>query len=326
MPQPTPTTQATENRVLQKPYRPSRNFWQSDLLLQHLVSTRFPAKGVAYMEEKWTRLGEQAATHMDALSQLADKNPPQLIKRDQWGETLNEIRFHPAYYRLTQIAVASEMFRVKWEPELRSHFTQERHRLGFVSGFLFNMSEGGLPCPLCMTDGAARLIDRYCEANDRDRLLRHIYTSSAEDLYTGAMFLTEKRGGSDVGANIVSATPIEGNYYALNGEKWFCSNANAEIIFVLARTNPRVAGTRGLSIFLVEKQKPDGSKNKMEIARLKDKLGVRSMASAECILQDTWGKLIGKEGEGFKLMADMINLSHLYNAIASLSEMRRGLI
>lgn len=278
------------------------------------------------MEEKWDRLGQQAALHMDALSQLADKNPPQLIKRDQWGESLDEIRFHPAYHRLTEIAVASEMFRVKWEPELRSRFSRERHRLGFVSDFLFNMSEGGLPCPLCMTDGAARLIDRYCEAEDRDRLLRHIYTSSAEDLYTGAMFLTEKQGGSDVGANLVTATHLEGKFYALNGEKWFCSNANAEIIFVLARTNPQIAGTRGLSIFLVEKQKPDGSKNKMEIVRLKDKLGVRSMASAECLLQDTWGKLIGKEGEGFTLMADMINLSRLYNAIASLSEMRRGLI
>lgn len=63
----------------------------------------------------------------------------------------------------------------------------------------------------------------------------------------------------------------------------------------------------------------------MEVVRLKDKLGVRSMASAECILQDTVGKLVGKEGEGFKLMADMINLSRLYNALASLSEMRRGL-
>lgn len=185
------------------------------------------------------------------------------------------------------------------------------------------MSEGGLPCPLCMTDGAARLIDCYCEPENRERLLHHIYTDSADELYTGAMFLTEKAGGSDVGANLVTATHLEGKYYALNGEKWFCSNANAEIIFVLARTNPEVQGTRGLSIFLVEKNKPDGTKNTMEVVRLKDKLGVRSMASAECILQDLLGKLVGKEGEGFKLMADMINLSRLYNALVSLSEMRR---
>jgi acyl-CoA dehydrogenase len=177
-----------------------------------------------------------------------------------------------------------------------------------------------------MTDGAARLIDRYCAPEDRDRLLPHIYTTDAEALYTGAMFLTEKSGGSDVGANLVSATQLEGAYWALNGEKWFCSNANAEVIFVLARTNAEVPGTRGLSIFLVEKTRPDGSPNPMEVVRLKDKLGVRSMASAECLLQDTWGKLVGREGEGFKIMSDMINLSRLYNAVASLSELRRGLI
>lgn len=320
------STNHPRNKVLRKPYQPGINFWESDLILQHFAARYFSKEGIDYMRPKWVQLGKEAATGMDALSHLADKNPPVLIKRDQWGETINKIEFHPAYATLTEIAVASEMFRVKWEPNLRSRFQQERHSLGFVSDFLFNMSEGGLPCPLCMTDGAARLIDRYCEPRDRDRLLPHIYTSSAEDLYTGAMFLTEKRGGSDVGANLVSATQVEGKYYALNGEKWFCSNASAEIIFVLARARPDVEGTRGLSIFLVEKHRPDGSKNTMEIVRLKDKLGVRSMASAECLLQDTWGKLIGEEGEGFKIMTDMINLSRLYNAIASLSEMRRGLI
>jgi len=50
------------------------------------------------------------------------------------------------------------------------------------------------------------------------------------------------------------------------------------------------------------------------------------MASAECILTDTVGKLVGKEGEGFYIMTDMINLSRLYNSIAATSFMRRALI
>lgn len=204
---PNPTA---DNKVLQKEYRPSRNFWLSDTILQHFTNKTFSTEGLAYMNPKWQTLGKEAATVMDELSQLADKNPPELLKRNQWGETINEIRFHPAYESLKQIAVSSEMFRVKWEPRLRDRFRRERHRLGFVSDFIFNMSEGGLPCPLCMTDGAARLIDRYCEPEDRERLLPHIYTEAAEDLYTGAMFLTEKRGGSDVGANLVSAQHIEG--------------------------------------------------------------------------------------------------------------------
>jgi acyl-CoA dehydrogenase len=176
-----------------------------------------------------------------------------------------------------------------------------------------------------MTDGVARLLDRYADEEDQARLLPHIYTDQLEALYTGAMFLTEKAGGSDVGANLVRAEQIEGNMYRLNGEKWFCSNANAELIFALARTNEDVPGTRGLSIFLIEKYLPDGSRNAMDFIRLKDKLGVRSMASAEIVLTDTIGKRVGEEGQGFKIMADMVNLSRIYNATASIAFMRRAL-
>ena len=320
------TASHPQNRVLQASYQASENFFHSDLILKHFLQTQLSNSGYAYMEDKWIRLGHQLAYEMDTLSQLADKHGPELVKRDAWGNTMNEIRFHPSYQRLMEIAVESEMFRVKWHPELREQFGRESHRLGFGSAFLYAMGEGGIPCPLCMTDGVARLIDRYAESDDQERLMPHIYTNKAEELFTGAMFLTEKAGGSDVGANLVSATRISSNYYHLNGEKWFCSNANAEIIFALARTNPEIRGTRGLSIFLVEKQKPDGGKNEMDVVRLKDKLGVRSMASAECILIDTWGKRIGEEGMGFKIMADMVNLSRLYNASAALSFMRRALI
>ncbi|MCU0446940.1 MAG: acyl-CoA dehydrogenase family protein [Microscillaceae bacterium] len=320
------TSQHPQNRVLANDYTPSQNFWESDAILRHFLQKNISAEAYTYMLDKWQKLGKAAAGRMNELSQLADKKTPELVKRNYWGETLNEIQFHPAYWELIKIAVESEMFRVKWKPSLRQKFQKELHRLGFASDFLYSMAEGGVPCPLCMTDGVARLIDRYGEADDQQRLLAHIFTDQAQDLFTGAMFLTEKAGGSDVGANLVSASPIEGKYYLLNGEKWFCSNANANIIFALARTNPEIKGTKGLSIFLIEKQKPDGTKNPIEIVRLKDKLGVRSMASAECILTDTWGKLVGEEGEGFKIMTDMINLSRLYNAVGSVSGMRRALV
>lgn len=323
---PKTTEKHPQNRVVSTDYKASRNFFESDLMLKHFLQKFLSSQAWEYMFGKWQKLGKQAACDMDLLSQLADKNPPELVKRNFFGETINEIRFHPAYHMLMQIAIDSEMFKVKWQPDLRQKFQTELHKLGFTSFFIFGMSEGGIPCPLCMTDGVARLIDKFAKDEDKQRLLPHIFTTQLEDLYTGAMFLTEKAGGSDVGANLVSATHWKDDYYLLNGEKWFCSNANAEIIFALARTNPEIKGTKGLSIFLVEKQKPDGSPNTMEIVRLKDKLGVRSMASAECIFTDTVGKLIGKEGEGFKIMTEMINLSRLYNAVGSLSEMRRALI
>jgi acyl-CoA dehydrogenase len=315
-----------QNKVLQSGNKVSNNFFSSDRVLQHYLKKNLSASGRQYMQPQWQQTGIDAAGHMNEWSLLADKFSPELIKRNHLGETINEIRFHPAYDELLKVAVASEMFRVKWEPSLRKQFDAEKHRLGFVSGYLYAMSECGQYCPLCMTDGVARLIDIFCDQEDKQRLLPHIYTSTVNDLYTGAMFLTEKKGGSDVGANIVSAAKINDKLYHLHGEKWFCSNANAEIIFVLARTDENIPGTKGLSIFMAEKYLPSGEKNPMDIIRLKDKLGVRSMASAEIMLTDTVGKLVGEEFEGFKVMTEMINLSRLYNSVAALSCSRRAAI
>lgn len=315
-----------KNKVLQDGYRKSENFYTSDKILQHYLKKNCSEDGLNYMSEKLIKLGEQAATQMDKLSMLADKNGPTLHKRNALGEEKNEIEFHPAYEALKKIAVESEMFRVKWHPELKEKFQKERHRLGFAVGYIFTMVEAGLFCPLCMTDGVARIVNLYAEPGDKEHLLEGIATNEVENLLTGAMFLTEKAGGSDVGANLVSATHDFDQYYTLNGEKWFCSNANAELILALARTNLEVKGTKGLSIFLIEKQRADGSPNYKNMVRLKDKIGVRSMASAEIVLEDTQGKLLGKEGDGFKIMSQMINLSRLYNSVTASGIIRRVLI
>jgi alkylation response protein AidB-like acyl-CoA dehydrogenase len=317
---------AEKNKVLDENFHASNNFYQSDKIFRNYLKNNVSSQGFAYMQDKLERVGKEAAGKMNELSLTADKSGPELIKRNFLGINIDEIRFHPAYWDLMKIAVKSEMFRVKWEPGLTSKFNAEKQRLGFASGYLFAMSESGQYCPLCMTDGVARLIDIFCEDADKDRLLPHIYTTNADEFYTGAMFLTEKTGGSDVGANITTATPLDDKTYLLNGEKWFCSNANAELIFALARTDEDIKGTKGLSIFLIEKKLPSGEKNPMEVIRLKDKLGVRSMASAECIMNNTHGKLVGKEFEGFKVMVEMINLSRLYNSVAALSNSRRALI
>ncbi len=316
-----------QNIVLEKNYRVSKNFFRSDKILSNFLTENISPDGFAQMHPKLIELGGEAAGKMNDLSLAADKKGPELIKRNFLGETMNEISFHPAYWELMDIAVKSDMFRVKWEPGNKKKFKMELHRLGFSAGYLFALSECGQFCPLCMTDGVARLIDIFCTEEDKNRLLPHIYTEKVSEFFTGAMYLTEKTGGSDVGANITLADPTsEKNIYTLTGEKWFCSNANADLIFALARTDENCKGTKGLSIFLVEKFLPDGKKNPIDIIRLKEKLGVRSMASAECMLEETTGKLVGNEFEGFKVMVEMINLSRLYNSVGALSSSRRALI
>lgn len=314
------------NQVLESGNKKSSNFWKSDSFLRNILKNRLKSSNFEYLESLANKTGELAATVMDELSLAADQNGPKLRKRNRLGENIDQIDFHPAYWQLMQIAVDSQMMRLKWEPELRAKFHGNRHQMGFALGYLFAMAESGQYCPLCMTDGVAHLLDRFASPEDQARLLPHISTSDPKDFFTGAMFLTEKSGGSDVGANLVAAKKLEGGNFALFGEKWFCSNVNADIIFALARTNPELKGTKGLSLFLVEKQLPSGEKNPLNIVRLKEKLGTRSMASGECLLEGTVGKMVGEEFQGFYVMAEMINLSRMYNSVAALAGGKRALI
>ena len=314
-----------ENHVLGKEAVFSSNFYESDKILKNYLERAVLTESLDYMNDKLEALGMKAASLMDVLSQDADKYGPKLSKRTPYGEDIDRIDFHPSYWLLLEIAANSEMFHVKYDPELRKKLSSDRHQLGFAAGQIYAMSELGQYCPLCMTDGAAYIIDRYCSKEDKDRLLPKLSSPEAKDFYTGAMFLTEKAGGSDVGANRAKAVRSDSNYHTIIGEKWFCSNANADVMMVLARTDTIMKGTKGLSLFLVEKILENGEKNSMEIVRLKDKMGVRSMATAEILLQGTKGKLIGEEGNGFKIMAEMINMSRLYNAVAAVGAMRRGI-
>ena len=312
-----------ENKVLTDDYRRSDNFYESDLILKRYLQRWLPENPI---KGRLQELGGLAATEMDDLSQKADKNAPVLRRRDQFGNEANRVDFHPAYWELMDIAARSEMFYLKYHPEAPDGYQGSRHSLGFALGQLYAMSELGQYCPHCMTDGAAYLIEQFGSEEQKKRLLPRLGARKAEEAYSGAMFLTEKSGGSDVGANLCRAERQEGDRYLLEGEKWFCSNVNADVIMALARTGPLEKGTRGLSLFLVEKHLSGGQRNPMEIVRLKDKMGVRSMATGEVRFRDTVGLRLGEEGQGFKIMAQMINISRNYNSVAALAGSRRALV
>lgn len=314
------------NEVLTDDARTSNNFFESDSILSHWLQKQIHPQARKFLQPRMDRLGKQAAHQMDELSQKADQHPPELKKRTPTGEKADEIEFHPSYWQLMEMAATSDMFHLKYDPELKQKFTGQRHQMGFLLGQMYAMSELGQYCPLCMTDGAAYVLEKHADDQLQERLLPKLSANTGDELYTGAMYLTEKAGGSDVGRNQTTAEQVEGRIYEVTGEKWFCSNANADVILALARTNPDKSGTRGLSIFVVEKELEDGRPNPMEIVRLKDKLGVRSMATAEVLFKETRGIRLGEEGEGFKIMADMINMSRLYNALTAVAGVRRAVI
>jgi acyl-CoA dehydrogenase len=142
-------------------------------------------------------------------------------------------------------------------------------------------------------------------------------------LTQGGQFMTEKEGGSDVGTLTTTAVQ-EGDHWRLTGEKWFCSNADAKVVMLLARPEGAPPGTRGVGLFLMPRFLDDGSQNHYRIVRLKDKLGTRSMASGEIKLEGAIAYAVGKLDRGFVQMAEMVNSSRLSNGVKSTALMRRA--
>ncbi len=161
------------------------------------------------------------------------------------------------------------------------------------------------------------LINHYASEELKEQYLPHVLATGDVELYEGATFLTERQAGSNVGANEVKAVQ-EDDRFRIYGEKYFASNAGmCGVAMVLARIEGSPPGTKGLSLFLVPWRKNDGSLNGVSIRRLKDKLGVRAVPSAEVEVKGADAYLIGDASRGFYYMIEALNLSRICNAAAS---------
>ena len=301
------------------------NLWRADPAFARLLRLYLPADLLAALEPQLDRLGALAGGELDRLAGIADQNPPVLHVRNRRGEDIDSIDYHPAYRDMERLAFAE------------FGLAAMSHRAGvfgwpeplppaakYALTFLFAQAEFGLLCPVNMTDSLARVLRRYGSPELVARYLPLLTSQDLETLHQGAMFLTEQSGGSDLSGIAVTASPLADGAYSLTGEKWFCSNADAELALVLARIEGGPPGTKGLSLFLMPRTLPDGSRNALRIIRLKDKLGTRSMASGEIRLDGAIAWLIGEPEQGVKQMAEMINSSRLSNGVRSAGMMRRA--
>ena len=146
------------------------------------------------------------------------------------------------------------------------------------------------------------------------------------DVVTGggllALGLTEPNAGSDVASNKTTAVK-KGDKYILNGRKCFITNAPlADIITIFAVTD-KEAGAKGFSMFMVEKGAPG-----LSIGKHEDKLGIRSSATADVIMEDCEipaSALIGREGDGFKIVMQTLDKGRVCAGASALGVARAAL-
>ncbi len=303
------------------------NYFLTDPSFQWLCESVMGPAAYARAQPHLVAMGEVAGGELDALAQAADKNPPVLRGWDERGQRVDEIDFHPSYRRMEELAFGRfGLAALSHRPGVLGWPGPVPHVVKYALTYLFGQSEFGLLCPVNMTDSGARMLRHYGSAELQARYLPGLTATDMDALRQGTQWMTEKAASSDVGAATTVARKGDDGLWRLWGDKWFCSNANAAMAFTLARPEGAPAGTRGLAMFLVPKVLPDGRRNDLTLNRLKDKLGSRSMASAEVTYAGAVAYPIGDLDRGFKQMMEMVNVSRLSNALRSAALIRRAVL
>jgi putative acyl-CoA dehydrogenase len=258
------------------------------------------------------------------LGDLANRNPPELRLFDRYGQRIDEVRYHPAYHGLMELGISHGVPSLAWTAERSG-----AHVAHVALTYLFSQIEAGVVCPFTMTyavvpairsqPGLAETWLRGVLATTYDS--RSVPAAEKSGL-TAGMAMTEKQGGSDVRSNTTRAEPAgtSDEEYLLTGHKWFCSAPMSDFFLTLAQA------PRGLSCFLVPRWLPDGTRNRMQLQRLKDKLGNRSNASSEIEYDRAHAWRVGDEGRGVRTIIEMVHHTRNDTVAAPAAFMRQALV
>jgi len=301
------------------------NLYRADPALARLAALYLPPDLNTHLAPHLDRLGALAGSELDTLAAEADRNPPVLHHRTRRGDDRQTIEKHSSYRAMERLAFGEYgLAALSHRGGVLGWPAPMPPAAKYLITYLFVQAEFGLMCPVSMTDSLTRTLKRFGDPALVARYLPALLSQDLDTLHQGAMFMTEQGAGSDVGATVVTAAPQPDGTWALHGEKWFCSNPDADLAMVLARPPGALPGIKGVGLFLLPRTRPDGTPNAYRIVRLKDKLGTRSMASGEVRLEGAAAWLVGDVGAGFRQMADMVNNSRLSNGVRAAGLMRRS--
>lgn len=256
------------------------------------------------------------------LGTLANRHLPEYDTHDRYGRRIDLVRFHPSYHELMKTSLEEGLHSSPWtDPRPGAHVARA------ARFYMHSQVEAGHGCPITMTFAAVPCIQLQPDIAQEwlPKILAREYDSRnvPADKKAGVtigMAMTEKQGGSDVRANTTRAVPVgaggPGQAYELVGHKFFVSAPMCDAFLVLAQA------PGGLSCFLVPRWRPDGTKNPLQVLRLKKKMGNASNASSETELRGALGWMIGKEGRGVPTIIEMVAMTRFDCMLGSSAGMR----
>ncbi len=298
------------------------NFYDDDRYLRAALRRRMGPDRLARFEPALRQAGADSAGPVSRAAVELDRPEhwPRLQPWNSVGARTEDVLFHPDHHEIGRLVWRSGILSGLGEPGGVTAYAALSH--------LFAMN-GEVPhgCSVACTAGLVKAIQRGGAEWMKRAWLPRLLDRDYDRRWHGAQFLTEVQGGSDVGANACVARPVVGEpgAWRISGEKWFCSNVSADLYAVSARPEGGPDGTAGIGLFVVPRRLDDGRPNGVLIRRLKNKLGTRTLPTAELDLQDAKGYQLGPLEDGFKLlMGVIINTSRLAVALGCTGIMRRA--
>jgi putative acyl-CoA dehydrogenase len=295
------------------------NLYDSDAALKEAVKREGDAWATGGLEAFGARAG--SAEFLE-LGTLANKNPPELDTHDRYGRRVDLVRFHPSYHALMKASIEEGLHSSPWtDPGEGAHVARA------ARSYMHTQVEAGHGCPITMTFAATPCIKLQGDLAEQwlPKIQARVYDprnvpADEKQGVTIGMAMTEKQGGSDVRSNTTRAIPVgvegPGKAYELVGHKFFVSAPMCDAFLVLAQA------PGGLSCFLVPRWRPDGTKNPLQIIRVKRKMGNVSNASSETELRGALGWMVGAEGRGVPTIIEMVAMTRFDCMIGSSAGMR----
>ena len=313
------------------------NQFDEDRVLRGHLSGSLGPDVLAAVTEELRELGDLAGDKLYRM-QLEDRlNEPVLTQWDAWGKRVDHIEVTPLWKEAARLAAEHGLVATAYERK----FGAQSRTVQFAKVYLFDGSTDVYTCPLAMTDGAAKTLSVHAHEPLSSRAIARLTSRDPKTAWTSGQWMTERTGGSDVGRSETEARAVaEGDpamaaewpprragtpLYRLHGTKWFTSAITSQMTLTLARPTGNPPGGRGLALFYLEIDDPEGRRNGILVNRLKDKLGTRKVPTAELTLDGALAVPVLGTSDGVRAITPMLNITRTWNSVAAVGAMRRGL-
>jgi alkylation response protein AidB-like acyl-CoA dehydrogenase len=258
------------------------------------------------------------------ISDAVDRaGTPWLRMFDRWGERVDEILYPPEYWRMLKHGYRAGVLWRGFERNSERNSEQNTLLPAYLLLYATGFYDPGLACPYTVSLSTICPLSKYGDAELKARFLPRMLQRD-DSVWQGATWMTEIKGGSDLGAAVETIAQPDGSKGRLTGDKYFASNAGAELAVVAARPEGAPQNVRGLSLYLVPRRGEHGQLNYW-IRRLKDKIATRSVPTGEIELRNSEAWLLGQSEQGIYLILEVLNLSRVANSVGSVALAQRAL-